>query len=113
LARRWRARLVDPGVAHDRQEPGVQPRSRLELVQAHQRSFDRDLHDVVGVGGLAGQGAGESPEARQHRCDLGAELIAFAHHPLTAQTAQPAGLIPCALLICRDEKGGVKRCREQ
>src|SRR3546814_6339049 len=64
-AARSGAHLVDPAIACNSVHPGIQSRSGLPLILRLERTLQRYLAQVVGVGRVAGKRAGEPAEPGQ------------------------------------------------
>jgi hypothetical protein len=60
-----RTHFVDPGVLHHGEHPAVESGPGLPLVQAQQRALDRQLHQVVGILAVTGDGARKTAQPRQ------------------------------------------------
>src|SRR5262245_6490312 len=79
VAARARANFVYPGVTHDAEHPAFELQLRLPLVVPQQSSLDCELHQVVGVVHVAGDGARKAAQSRQQLDDLTAHLLHLTH----------------------------------
>ena len=89
LAPAARADFVDPGIFHDAEHPAVQPRAGPPLRGAGQGFFHGHLHQVVRIGDVARDDAGEAPQPRQQLPELRADLIGLRRR--AHDVKRPAG----------------------
>src|SRR5262245_59290549 len=95
VAARARANFVYPGVTHDAEHPAFELQLRLPLVVPQQSSLDCELHQVVGVVHIAGDGAREAAQSRQQLDDLTAHLLHLTHIYGWTRLFLPTGVEDC------------------
>ena len=69
-----------PGVTQDAEHPTRQACVGSELLGPRQRALDGDLHEVVGIVRITGEGAGKAPQAWQKVHDLFSKLLQGCVH---------------------------------
>ena len=77
-----RADFVDPGMAHDAEQPSGRRRAGTQLIGSRECSLDRCLHEIVGILWVACERARKAAQTRQQVHDLLTKRIdSRAHAP--------------------------------
>src|SRR5262249_32604468 len=93
------ARLVDPGVAQDSEQPRRQGRAGPKLVRARQGTLDRDVHQIISIVHVSAECPCKASQPRQQRDNLFAKVFDQCRHAVSGSTAKVALLIITAPVI--------------
>src|SRR5689334_10651659 len=74
------AAAVDPRILHDAAQPRGEVRAIAELVETAQRTFDRELHEIVGVVLVARQRTREASQPRQQGNEAYTDFLRVFNH---------------------------------
>ena len=78
-----RPQFRDPEVAHHREQPAVEPRSVLPLIDATDRAFTNGLDQIVRIRSTLRQCPGESAQTRQKRNQIAPEALQVSRQSAT------------------------------